>query len=194
MGLEDKFYPPEDSYLTKFDNAMIRTMGRVGEAYQQVTGRSATELLKPFYIIAAAGCVISVPPCNPAALLMGARIYDDYAKNPPAQSPLEEEMQYEAAGQPRYFGKFLRASMLFVYASVTLAKYIRDPAVLEQQNSLDRAAEITLPIFAYSLLTFALTDYLAKSNIPTPPKESLPRKILNSLQSLVSTPTPVTNQ
>ena len=193
MGLEDKFYPQDDSYLTKFDNTMIRAMGRVGEAYQQATGREFTELLKPFYSIAAAGCVVSTLPFNPAALLMGARIYD-YAKNPPSHSPLEEEMHCEASGQPRYSGKLFRASMLFVYASFTLAKYIRDPAVLEQQNTLNRAAEITLPIFIYSLLTFALTDYLAKSNIPKPPKESLPRRLFSALQALVSVPTPVTNQ
>lgn len=194
MGLEEKFYPQDGSYLTKFDNAMIRAMGRVGEAYQQMTGREYTELLAPLYTAAGLSCIAGTIPFNPFGLLLGNRFIREYAANPPAHSPLEEEIQCEATGQPKYAGKLSRASLLFVNVSYTIAKAVRDPSVLQDQRLLDRAAEITLPFFIYGLLAFALTDYMAKSNIPKPPKESLPRRMINSLQSLVSVPTPTTNQ
>ena len=51
MSLENEFYPDDGHLLTRFDNLMIKLVGKIGEAYQHVTGRSYKDLVLPMFLI-----------------------------------------------------------------------------------------------------------------------------------------------
>lgn len=106
MSLDDKFYLDDGSSLNRFDNFMIKSAGKIGEAYQQITGESYKDLVDANFQASRMGFGLSVLGLNPAGIFWGYKSHLR-VQNPSYKSPLEEEIFYEAIGKQKKSGKIL---------------------------------------------------------------------------------------
>jgi len=185
MSLDDKFYPEDRDYLTRFDNAMIKVAGKVGEAYQHVTGKSYDDLIKKSYLSATAvsGTALICPVVLPITL----QNLDLYRNPPKKQSPLEEEIISEAKGEDRRVSKVLRMA-LSTFGLVLMG------ASAVEVNNIDNFMEFSLYSSAFltgfSMLPTSFGLYLSKADIPKPPEKRVHERALDKIRELLE-PKPI---
>jgi len=185
MSLEDKFYPEDGSILTKFDNSMIKSSGKIGEAYQHLTGKSYKGLVKNSYKISAIGFGLSLFGLRLSAILFGGlslagAYYPDY------KSPLEEEIQEESWGINRKSGKLIRTCML---ASAPII--ISYGLVLANKDSDENSRLLIYSglggiVEGASLVPYNFAEYLTKADIPEPPKKTIWERAGNKIKGVFS--------
>ena len=95
MSLEDKFYPDDGSYLTRFDNFMIKAAKEVGVLYQLLTGDSYKNLASIIYKASAVGFGLSALCGHLGVIPLGTDAFSS-SKQHSYQTPLEEENKFEA--------------------------------------------------------------------------------------------------
>ena len=174
MSLEDTFYPDDGTLINKFDNTIIRTAGKAGEAYQNLTGRHYKSLVKGSFHSAAAGFAVSFMCLNPMAPFGIMYALDD-AKRPMLESPLEEETRMETTMHSRTYGKRRRAAIIGTSA-ILIAIGLAAPEIAENlspqhwdyPNNYRNLVTIGAlgNLFAgLSLLPYAFGHYLSKSRV-----------------------------
>ncbi|MDP3027656.1 MAG: hypothetical protein Q8N63_08170, partial [Nanoarchaeota archaeon] len=119
MSLKDKFYPEDGSSLTRFDNFMIKSAGKIGEVYQHLTGRSYKDLVNLGYQTAVSGHAIGLLCGRLDALVVGTFPFDKNRNPDYSNGPLEDEIKWEARGYSKYEGKAARAS-IFLFPTIEL--------------------------------------------------------------------------
>jgi len=171
MSLEDKFYPEDGTVLTKFDNFMIKSAGKVGEAYQHLTGKSYKDLVKTSYKAAAAGYGLSTISVNPLAFPFGLYSYVR-TLNPRYETPLEEEASLEISGRPKNRGKMFRLETL---ALIPIAMYFGYTVLKDnlKERNLGTYLGLGITIQGIATIPFNFAEYLSKSNVPKPPEKKV---------------------
>ncbi|MFC1697706.1 hypothetical protein ACFL1H_05210 [Nanoarchaeota archaeon] len=181
MTLEDKFYPEDGSKLTRFDNFMIKSAGKVGEGYQHLTGKSYKDLVKKCYQISTGGFALSLLGARASALFLGLFSYCGL-KEPNFNSPLEEEMEQEARGYSKYIKKIFRLSwMAFIPIFGYLGYNCVDKGLDESSNSLLYLGTGTM-VETLSLIPFSLAEYMTKAKIPEPPRKTVGKRIKDKMK------------
>jgi len=182
MSLEDKFYPEDGSLLTSFDNSMIKLCGKVGQCYQELTGKSYKNLVKASYLTAIAGFGLSVTGAHVASLIMLPLCYLGLRK-PEYESPLEEEIRYESKGGHRKLGKGVRLLYLVGTAVVLYLNFGFESSSHEESTAFVEYFILTSKLLSLSLIPYAFAEYLTKSDIPKPPKKTVIEKIKEAISS-----------
>ena len=103
MSLEDKFYPDDGSYLTRFDNFMIKAAKEVGVLYQNITGDSYKNLASIIYKASSVGFGLSALCGHVLGIPLGMTSFSS-SKQHSYQTPLEEEIRCEAIGLGKKWG------------------------------------------------------------------------------------------
>lgn len=190
MSLEDKFYPDDESYLTRFDNFMIKAAKEFGVLYQNLTGDSYKNLVKTLNKVSALGFGISAL-CGHIPLSLLSIINYKQSKTRTYSTPLEEEIRFEALGVERKLGKLVRISTL-TFGSVG--------AFMGYSNDIDKNNNPFIYFFylgsmiagsSFYFSTFA--DYLSLSDMPNPPDKTLFEKAGEKIRKLLS-PQPLPTQ
>tara|TARA_Y100000310_G_scaffold289862_1_gene316570 strand:+ start:1299 stop:1865 length:567 start_codon:yes stop_codon:yes gene_type:complete len=171
MGLEDKFYPEDGTLLTKVDNSIIKAAGKVGDAYQRVTGRGYEDLVKKSYF--AAGCIslgtLIFPP-----MISITRQYFRFAEKPHFTTPLEEENFNMIMGLPKNQSRFMRLIVgITGIAATSLGYYFTSTS----DNILSYYLSFTMFSSGLALIPATFADYLSISDVPKPPKKSVKDKV-----------------
>jgi len=171
MGLEDKFRPDDGSKIVKFDNFMIAQAEKIGNLYQDKTGRSYKDLLKAGYSTAAVAygsTVIGNPLLiffgGPLAIYAGTKAHADKHK-----SPLEEELQAEFIGWDKNRFRKKRVENL-VLSTITAGVGSYMTIVNQEPKASNFFLALTIAGIGGYMHTFS--DYLAKTELP-PPKKRL---------------------
>lgn len=168
MALEDKFYPENGSVLTKLDNFMIKSVGKIGEAYQHLTGRSYKDLVKTSYKLSAAGLGLSTFCLSaPSAIFVLSALKGVYY--PQYESPLEEEIREETEGNHKSIGKAIRTGMLAI-SPIILSVGLK---CMKKHEPIYTCIGAGIAITSASLVPHVFADYLTKANIPEPPKKTV---------------------
>ncbi len=185
MSLEDRFYPEDGSNLTRFDNNMIKTSGKIGNAYQQLTGRSYKDLVKNCYKTSTAGFGIGILSLHFSSIVFGF-LSLNRLKSPLYNSPLEEELMYEAKGSYKKMGKLLRVGvgmatphMFCLYPSILMGG-------MEDSNYLAMVLGAGGIIEGLSIASFSFAEYLTKADVPKPPKKTVWKRTKEKAESLLS--------
>ena len=170
MSLEDKFYPDDGSRLTRFDNCMIKTAGKLGGLYQNLTGKSYKNLVKTSYKIAVGGFGLSLIGLRAMSVFFGAYslsglLWPDYT------SPLEEELRNEATGQHRKLGKVARACGLAIIPIAFFSSYCLLDSKSGKASSVLKYVEMGGIVEGLSLIPFNFAEYLTKAEMPNPPEK-----------------------
>lgn len=162
--------------LDKFDNRMIKFSGKIGEAYQHLTGKSYVELVKTMYRFAGLGYSIGTLFIQPNGAALAIDAFQQ-SKNPSMESPLEEEIRFEANRENKKSGKVLRAAMIplsLVYLSLGSNLVSNSFANKEYIGAMIAAGLIPIGM---SLPVSGFADYLSKAQIPKPPEKTVKDKL-----------------
>ena len=180
MSLEDKFYPEDGTALTAFDNRMIKLCGKVGEAYQWVTGRPYVDLIKACYTSVSVSGVVGMTtnPFTAVNLLTGYLLKRGIC----CESPLEEQIRLEACG----FGAWERKAGRLLFAALTpvLAYF----CVYNFLGGEDRNVSYSNIASGTSNMLFApfvLGVYLEKAHIPKPPEKHVFARAYDKIKELL---------
>lgn len=181
MGLEDKFYPEDGTYLTKFDNVMIKTAGKIGKLYQNITGKSYKDLVKKSYKTSAYGFGASIIGAHASGMILGLFSLQGIY-NPQYESPLEEEIKNETIGYPRLMGKLCRISLLAVTPLVLYGTY----KLFFNKERLSFGTWFGMGglIEGAALIPYNFAEYLTKAQVPEPPKKGWAKKLKEKLAKL----------
>lgn len=175
MGLEDKFYP-EGGPLTKFDNMMIKSFGKVGEFYQNMTGNESEDLVKKLYGFSHSGFVLGYAALRPSSFLITS-IAGKLKENPIIQSPLEEENRLEFEGMHKTGLKLARASFFFVTPAIMYMSGKSLNLAYGNDEFLYYYMGLGGILESISMVAFNTAEYMSKANIPKPPKKTIPEKL-----------------
>lgn len=186
MSLEDKFYPEDGSALTRFDNFMIKSAGKVGDAYQHLTGNSYKDLVKTCYKLSTAGFAMGIAGLQVVSFYFGIASYSGL-RHPKFESPLEEEIRMVAEGEPRKAWKFVRA--LYIGLIPVLAVGSFPESLVEENPVLFACVKVGVVTQTIALTSYSFAEYLSKSHVPKPPKKTVWEKAKMKLKELVA-PTP----
>jgi hypothetical protein len=194
VSLEDQFYPEDGSPLTKLDNILIKSIAQVGKAYQQMTGRSYKDLVKSCYKISTWGFGLTVLGGSPVGFLYGALSYENYS-HPDCSSPLEEGIQQEAGGQPKWVPKLLRLTQLSVYMPFLFlgGNYLLGMDSTKQDFFSYSGAAIFYTT-GLSFIPYNIAEYTSKADMPDPPEKTVWKRTGEKLKDLLSpapTPAPI---
>jgi hypothetical protein len=187
MSLDDKFFPDDGSLINRFDNFCIEQASKVGDFYQEWTGNSYKDLTKSCYKAARDIAVIS-SLTNPVLGLHAAYIHHIISKNPRYETPLEEEEKHMALGNPKHSGRFGRTIGLALSAIVI---YSGSCILQASESQIESYMSLGLITTGISFIPAAFSDYLSKSNLPKPPKRTIPTKIKDNLKSLLPEKEPI---
>lgn len=183
MSLEDKFYPEDGSNLTRFDNFMIKSAGKIGEVYQHATGKSYKEFSNSCYKTSAGGFVLGTLCFQISAPILLLNSISRI-KSPNYESPLEEEIRLEAQYKPRKFNKLCRAAFLALAPLIAYTNYDIFVNVIEKNESFLSYFASGGIIYGISLLPFNFAEYLTKADVPKPPKKTILKRAKEKLMSL----------
>jgi hypothetical protein len=198
MSLDDKFYPDDGTLLNKFDNYLVRSAGKVGEAYQHMTGKSYKDLVQLSY---RAGTIIALPGI--AALSVFAAlppIAEKILTLPTAytyESVLEEELRLEASGMGRKLGKIARtilptvAGLSFFVGYSTIKVGISQPKNDISFVELNGAGYFLAGI---GMLPTSFGLYLSRAHLPDPPKKTVWQRMHEGLKEMIKIPNPLPQQ
>jgi len=174
MALDDRFFPEDASLITKFDNFMIKQAGKVGQVYQERTGKSYEDLTKIFYKYGVGSSLASTLTGN----ILGppiAYIINHASRNKVFETSIEEEIRLESKGFSRKYDKFCR--FMFLLGSLGIfSKGILEMAGSEGEFS-NQLLSLRDLMIGVSLLNYSLAEYLSKSNLPKPPKKEAKEKV-----------------
>ena len=172
MGLEDKFYPDDGTAINKFDNLVIYGAATFGEAYQNLTGNFCKDLTTSLYGTANKISKVSMVP----GLILGyiaSEVCGSAADDAKFETPLEEELRYEARGMPKHFGRYRR----LIPPVIGTFLGILGISEIDNGGAIYRVIALGTTGAGASLLTLSFAEYLSKTNLPNPPKRSLLQKI-----------------
>ncbi len=176
MSLDDKFYPDDGKPLTKFDNFMIKSVGKLGELYQNITGRSYKDLVNASYKVSAGGFAASLAFMRVSSLLFGY-LSLNRTQCPDYKSPIEEEIESEVHGYPKSFGKFFRTALLFwVPFTISQSNDMMEKGV-EKDSFISKYLAIGGAIEGASLVPYNFAEYLSKAQVPKPPKKTWGKRL-----------------
>lgn len=195
MGLEDKFYPDDGTLLRRFDNFMIKKVGKVAEHYQNWSGKTQREILKGVYRQGIVAGLMSTPVTllgGPVAALLNYTLSRNI--NNEVQSPLEEKNQHEIEGPHPQFGPFFRTAYTLgtIACGALSALLIIDPPYL----TVSTLEKFSMIMGTMSFTTLTLGQYISKYNMPEPPEEPVKDKIKDAitfrkpLEPIFVTPSP----
>jgi hypothetical protein len=174
VSLDDKFYPEDGTLITRADNALIRAAGKIGEAYQQLTGRSYKDLYKFSMECARHLAVISSIPLNPAGLISAWK-FKSMHDNPIYESPLEERMRRKAGGEYGWTGASERLGAVVLLpaaaAGIIYGSMQQFSSGFEQKEIPAYAFYAGLALASLSWLPATFADYLSKADVPKPPEK-----------------------
>lgn len=191
MSLEDKFYPEDGSVLTRFDNFMIKSAGKVGEAYQHFTGRSYKDLVKTCYKVSTAGFAVAIAGLQFFSFPYAIGSYSEF-RHPKYESPLEEEIRMEAKGEPRKAWKFVRAinlALVPLFSAVVPLGGMTFPfsdEYIEENPAFSAYVKIGAATQAIAFVSYNFAEYLSKSYVPKPPKHTVWEKAKMKLKELLA--------
>ena len=191
MSLDDKFYPEDGSALTRADNFLIKSAGKMGEAYQHATGRSYKDLVTSCYKISGYGFALGALGLRVSSLLFWS-ISSREQHHPKYQSPLEEEIEKEALGRWKSSGKCIRALQLGACAMLLcLEKPVLDEGIDTHSRLLIYAGLGSL-LEGAAFLPYNFAEYLSKADVPQPPKKTIWERAKDKLSMwLAPEPVPV---
>jgi len=184
MSLEDRFYPDDGSFINKFDNAMVKAAGKVGKVYQNFTGVSYESLVKKAYKWAARGFQINIGDIVNGGKLRKVALH--YSAYPKIESPREEEIRMEVLGLPKKTWKYARALLTGPSAFLLTLSPVCIGFGLYENNYISISEGILLAYLPLSALPFAFAECLSKSDIPEPPKKTVPQKIMDKFRQIYS--------
>lgn len=173
------FSSPEQNLITRFDNAMVGLIGKGGTFVQDLTGITQTEQLSALSNVAAA-CFITPNPAHlvTSALRVPVGAYWWSFNHPPRVStPLENQIAAEATGKNPDHLRCIRAAMLIggVYSlAIGITHLVNDDAGFWLR---------ALSALPYGVMpAISLINYLSLASFPTPPRKTLPRRLLEAVQ------------
>ncbi len=196
MSLDDKFNPEGDELIDKIDYALFTLNKNIAKKYQDITHRNKSELetilylggttLLTGYIVNAKGYLMSIIAVN--SLLKGV------IKEARPKNGLDEEIQTEKMGLPSKTVKYMNALAYSLGSIGTTigAGYIVAGAITgNNQLYLDSLKHLT---YGLGTLSYVSADYMAKSNIGSPPpkpkKKPVLERVKERIDGFISLPTP----
>ncbi|MBI4453548.1 hypothetical protein HY636_02795 [Candidatus Woesearchaeota archaeon] len=192
MSLEDKFYPDDGSYLTKFDNFMIKAAKEVGILYQNLTGDSYKNLASIIYKASAVGLGLSALCGHILGIPLSMASFSS-SKQHFYQTPLEEEITCEALGLGKKMGKLMRICLLSVGFSVFSMGYSYYKDNTNKKLSVFDIFLVGCLIEAPSICLYTFAEYLTKSDMPDPPEKNIFQETSERIKRLLS-PEPLPTQ
>ncbi len=181
------------NWLTRYDNFMTKQVGKVGEIYQQITGRSYKELARVIYIASAAELSIAGIANYIAnkydifimdAALMYFALSD--SRNPEFKSPIEEESMDEAIGLNKNWSKIQR-TLLSIIPLIGLPLNIYDRMYGLPENDIFEYVKGFEGITSFiGMSLYAFAKYLSNSNVPKPPENSMVGKAFDRIKSVLT--------
>lgn len=185
MTLEDKFYPDDGTLLNKFDNFMIKSAGKVGEAYQHVTGNSYKDLVRKSYKASLVLSGTALTTTNIQAIWDIGHLWRSM-NNPDCTTPLEEEIQSERYGGNKKQGRINRAfstaaTSFFIGMSYMVMKYFV-PNYTEEESFKKYIWAPGLLTYTASSAISTFAEYLSKSILPKPPKKKVSEKLTEKMK------------
>lgn len=183
MSLDDKFYSEDENLITKFDNFMIKSIGHLGEMYQNHSGLTHKELVKKMYGNAVIGFGIGFT--NPILALYSLASVGGI-RNPRIETPIEEEIRFENRKIEKTRGKVNRAfhlmmPIIIIPAAVSLEYFFQ----VEDNDIIMQTIYKTQIIGTLGFIPFSLANYLSKANIPKPPKKTAKKELKKRFGILV---------
>ena len=180
MSLDDKFMPEDGTLITKFDNFMIRQARKIGNLYQEQTGRSYKELTKKCYEQAMYSGILALSCTHPVGLITS--ILGHHKKERLSfRTPLEEEIDFQSWQK---FQKYTRAS--WTCLSYLNAERFVSSLRYNDQTLLENINTCGWLISTASLGLITLANYLEVSNLPEPPKKKAKKTVERNYGILAS--------
>ncbi len=185
MSLEDKFFPEDGTLVTKIDNFLIKSAGKIGEAYQHVTGRSGSEQVKHSYLLSGVGSVLTLKYNLFLGIYGNFVSFSGFLVPPKKESPIEEEIRYETQGKLRDSGKVNRLLNLITIPVLFGTGYLINKVGAETSSYALQNIGNAIMIQSLAWIPNVYAKYLSKANLPKPPKKSVFSGIKHIYSSLV---------
>jgi|FLOH01.1.fsa_nt_gi hypothetical protein len=177
MGLEDQFYPKTKNPIVNLDYLMIWNAGKIGRAYQELTGNPVDNLIKKTYKVAEYCCKASI-----FFFLMGAR-YEHLSEKPFFITPLEEQIASEIAGYSKHASSYARTLILAVIGIELYMANDNFSRVIKGQFS-EMFMSGSCFLSGAGLSVGAFSDYVTRADIPEPPAKTVWERAKEKLLSV----------
>jgi hypothetical protein len=187
MGLEDKFYP-NGGPIISLDNAVIWCAGKMGEAYQHLTGRDYTDLETSFrglsYSLGGVALLTGQDLGGPSVLILSAM----YQKNKKYETPLEEIERHKVEGGSESYSPKHARMLTFSLGLVVFGGHAVGIYPLKEETTSEFNTGGAFIGGAMALTSLA--DAMTKADIPKPPSKTVFRKAYEGIKNLIRKPIP----
>ncbi|MBI5398892.1 hypothetical protein HZB03_05500 [Candidatus Woesearchaeota archaeon] len=196
MSLDDRFNPNDGSVIDTLDSALFEFNKKIATKWQDKTYRSKADLERVLYFGSAAtlggymtntmSFIMAIPAASMA--LRGA------VETLRPKSAKHEEIQTEAIGLPRKTWKYLNVicyGLGVVQTLVGVGHLVAGAVSGNNQLYVNSISHLTLGL---GILGWVSADYMAKSDIGTPPPKPKKKPVLERIKEkvggLLPQPTP----
>lgn len=181
-----RFPPDNRDLLTRADNTLLRMTGRLARDWQDLTGDSHAQTIQR---ARQAKLIFDVVPLlfAPGLLCLGAMLIvshiNDLADPIRLTTPLAEEELFIAKGRSAHTGRINRFAILSIYSSLFLTTLM--PAITDHSWT---HFGLAMQFFTFQITAFEY--YLQFADVPRPPPRTLPRRVLDKINSFRARPVP----
>lgn len=182
MSLEDKFYPDDGTPINKFDNAMIKAVGKLGCVYQDWTGATHKEMVAGMDAL-----VYRVGKFTPLA-------FKPSYKKPSTDicTPMDDQLSDEEILGDKHYSRKARLVNLGITGLCGVC------ACVWSQVDTSGVFDVLIGLETYCFASLGATqavlaanNYLSRADIPEPPRKTAPQRFKEQLKKAFEVPQPV---